>query len=210
VPGVLTVETPANLPASGPAAEPRARATRAAAGWVVVPLEHRHARVAAGIVAVMQAAHEQEAQWLRRPSKPQHLPRVADIQASPCFHWGALAKTGQRLGGMEHTRAADAVAERAALEEASPLGVLVVGPDDEPGPLAIHTLVVHPAAQRQGIARALVQAALLQAPGAVFTVVAATGNTAALALYRSLGFVAYQQGVLGSAQVPIMKLRRPP
>ncbi len=152
-------------------------------GYTLAPLAHQQPDVAAGIVAVLQAAHEQEAQWLQRPSQPQHLPRVADIQASPHLHLGAVQ------GGVV-------------------VGVLVLGPDDEPGQISIQTLAVHPSAQRQGIARALVQETLRRGPGTVFAVAAATGNTAALALYRSLGFVPYRQGLLGSAKMPITKLRR--
>jgi ribosomal protein S18 acetylase RimI-like enzyme len=149
----------------------------------VQPLAHSRAEVAAGILAVMQLAHEQEGRWLQLAHVPPLLETVPAIQASTRFHLGAVR--GDEI-----------------------VGVLVVAPDDEPGQLSIATLVVHPGVQRQGVARRLVQDALARGPGVVFSVSAATANTAAMALYRGLGFVPYRQGVLGPASLPITKLRR--
>ncbi len=151
--------------------------------WTLGPLAHQRDDVAAGILAVLQAAHEQEARWLQRPSQAHSLPTLQQLQRSEHFHLGAVQ--GDRI-----------------------LGVLVVSPDEEPGQLCISTLVVDPSAQRQGIARGLVLDALQRGPGVVFAVSAASGNVAALNLYRSLGFVAYRQGVLGPTQLPITRLRK--
>ena len=87
-------------------------------------------------------------------------------------------------------------------------GVVSVGPDDEPDQLCIGMLVVHPSAQRQGIARALMQDALRRGAGMVYAVATGAANAPALALYRELGFVAYRHGSMGTAQLPLVKLRR--
>lgn len=147
------------------------------------PLAHQRPEVAAGILAVMQLAHEQEGRWLQMTHVPPLLETVPAIQASTRFHLGAVS--GKDI-----------------------VGVLVVAPDDEPGQLSIAALVVHPRVQRQGVARRLLQHALQLGPGVVFSVSAASANAAAMTLYRSLGFVPYRQGVLGPASLPITKLRR--
>ncbi len=149
---------------------------------LVSPLAHQRAELAAGILDVMQAAHAQEAQWLQMTHFPPLRQTVQDIQASTHFHLGAL-------------------------QDGRIVGVLVIAPDEDPGQLSITTLVVHASAQRQGVGRSLVQEALRRGPGVVFAVSAATANTAALALYRGLGFEPYRQGLLGTAQLPITKLR---
>ena len=148
----------------------------------ITPLAHPHAEVAADILALMQLAHAQEADWLQIPNFIPLQQQVQDIQASNHFHLGAVQ--GERL-----------------------VGVLVIAPDDEPGQLGITTLVVHPSAQRQGVGRSLVQDALQRGPGVVFAVTAATANTAAMGLYRGLGFVPYRQGLLADV-LPVPKLRR--
>ena len=148
----------------------------------VTALAHPRAEVAAQILALMQAAHAQEAEWLHRPRLSVPPQALQDIQASSHFHLGALL--GERI-----------------------VGVLVIAPDDEPGQLCISTLVVHAGMQRHGVGRSLVQDALRRAPGVVFSVTAASANAAALGLYGGLGFVPYRQGLLADT-LPITKLRR--
>ena len=135
----------------------------------------------------MQLAYAQEAALLQVQQKLQHFvpldTTVEDLQRSVEFHLGAFA--GDTL-----------------------LGVVTVGPDDEPDQLCIGMLVVHPSAQRQGIARALMQDALRRGEGMVFTVATAAANSPALALYRELGFVAYRHGSIGAEQLALVKLRR--
>lgn len=155
------------------------------------PLDHRQAAVAGQVHAVMQLAYAQEAALLRVHQGSQHeLPlfpplqtTVADLQRSVEFHIGAFAGDTLR-------------------------GVVTVGPDDEPDQLCIGMLVVHPSAQRQGIARALMQDALQRGQGMVFTVATAAANLPALALYRALGFVDYRRGSMGAEQLALVKLRR--
>ncbi len=148
----------------------------------ITPLAHTRADTAADILRLMQAAHAQEAQWLQMPEFPQLRQTLPQLQASSHFHLGAL-------------------------QDGHIVGVLVIAPDDEPGQLNISTLVVHMQAQRQGVGRSLVQDALRRGPGVVFSVSAASANTAAMALYRGLGFVPYRQGLLAGV-LSITKLRR--
>ena len=164
----------------------------AAAGFLIQPLDHRQRAVAEQIHAVMRPAYAQEAQLLQVQQKLQHFPpletTVEDVQRSVEFHLGAWS--GDSLQG-----------------------VVSVGPDDEPDQLCIGMLVVHHLAQRQGIARALMQDALRRGAGMVYAVATGAANAPALALYRELGFVAYRQGSMGtahmgSAQLALVKLRR--
>ena len=151
------------------------------------PLDHRQAAVAGQVHAVMQLAYAQEAALLQVQNELQHFAplqtTVADLQRSIEFHLGAFA--GDTLQG-----------------------VVTVGPDDEPDQLCIGMLVVHPSAQRQGIARALMQDALQRGQGMVFTVATAAVNLPALALYRELGFVDYRRGSMGDERLALVKLRR--
>jgi ribosomal protein S18 acetylase RimI-like enzyme len=161
-------------------------------------LVHRERPVAERIRAVMALAAAQEAQLLAGadslplldPSLPSVLALIAsavdEIAGDSDFYLGAIdGAQGDAL-----------------------VGVLSVGPDDEAQQLCITVMVVQPTAQRQGIGRRLVQAALARLPGATFSVATTAGNSPALALYRSLGFVPYRHGVIGPNSVPLVKLRR--
>lgn len=149
----------------------------------IAPLAHINAEVAAEIHAVMAAAYAQEAQLLQVRDFPPLAQTIADIQARQEFVIGA------RVSG-------------------ELLGVVCVGPDAEPQQLCITALVVHPKAQRQGIARRLLQAVFARGPSTVFSVATAAGNAPALALYASLGFAVYRRGVIGPEQLALVKLRR--
>ena len=150
----------------------------------VQPLNHRQHAVAGQVHAVMQLAYAQEAALLQVQHFAPLQTTVEQLQRSADFHLGAWR--GDAL-----------------------LGVLSVGPDEERDQLCIGMLVVHPAAQRQGVARALMQDALQRGAGMVFTVTTGAANAPALALYRELGFVAYRRGVMGAEQLALLKLRRP-
>ncbi|WP_130429930.1 GNAT family N-acetyltransferase [Rivibacter subsaxonicus] len=151
----------------------------------IEPLDHREPALASRIHAVLMLAYAQEAKLLQvRHFAP--LDRtVEDIRSSREFFLGALRD--QEL-----------------------LGVVGIGPDDEPGQICIASLVVHPAHQRQGIARALMLEALRRGEGMVFSVSTGAQNAPALALYRELGFVDYRWGTIGAEQLALVKLRRPP
>ena len=150
----------------------------------VQPLDHRQHALAWQVHAIMQLAYAQEAALLQVQHFAPLKTTVEHLQRSADFHLGAWR--GDAL-----------------------LGVLSVGPDDERDQLCIGMLVVHPAAQRQGVARALLQDALQRGAGMVFTVATGAANAPALALYGELGFVAYRRGVMGPEQLALVKLRRP-
>ena len=151
----------------------------------IQPLDHRDPVSAEHIHAVMKLAYAQEARLLGVREFAPMQRSVQDIQAGGEFYLGAFS--GDEL-----------------------LAALSIGPDDEPGQLLICALVVHPAAQRQGIGRLLVQDALRRGAGLVFAVSTAAANGPALALYRSLGFVDYRHGTLGAEALALVKLRRDP
>lgn len=148
-------------------------------------LDHRNPSVAAAMHVVWSLAYAQEAALLGVRHFAPLQRTVQDLQASADFYLGA--------------RVADEL-----------LGVLCIGPDDEPAQLCITALVVHPKAQRQGLGRLLVQDALRRGEGMAFAVATGAGNGPALALYRGLGFAAYRRGTMGPEGVDVVKLRRAP
>jgi ribosomal protein S18 acetylase RimI-like enzyme len=145
-------------------------------------LEHRDPKVAEGVLALLALAHAQEAGLLEVVNAPAFDQTLEGIQQSARIFIGA-----NRAGVL--------------------LGVVALGEDDEPGQINIAVLVVHPGHQRQGIARALLCHVLSQAADTVFSVVAAAGNQAAMALYRGLGFIEYRHGTLGAAAIAVVKLK---
>lgn len=88
------------------------------------------------------------------------------------------------------------------------LGALAVAPDAAAGAWRIGVLVVHPAHQRQGMARALLQQTLASGPASAFVVAVAAGNAPARALYAGLGFEIWRQGQMGPSALPVLDLRR--
>ncbi len=149
----------------------------------VLHINHRDRSVAQRIHAVISLAYAQEARLLRGADFAPMPRTVADIEGSEDFYLGAV-------------RDEDLV------------GVLSIGPDDEPSNLCISSLVVHPRAQRQGVGTLLLGEALARGPGMAFVVSAATGNAPALALYAKFGFAPYRRGVIGADSLPLAKLRR--
>lgn len=156
----------------------------AADAIVLLRLAQGELAVAQEIQEVFALARRQEAAQIGAPPADGSAPQeVRTIMRSANLHLGA------RIGG-------------------ELVGVLSVGPDAEPGQLALTALVVHPRHQRRGVGAALVRDALGRGSGFDFAVVASADNGPALALYRSLGFVEYRRGALGPAQLPVVKLRR--
>jgi ribosomal protein S18 acetylase RimI-like enzyme len=147
------------------------------------PLQHRDQRMAEQIHAVMMLAYAQEAALLQVKHFVPLERAVSEVQASSDFFFGAFI-------------------------DDELLGTIGIGPDDEPDQLCINSLVVHPKAQRQGIGRLLVAAAMRRGAGAVFAVVTAGLNVPALALYGEFGFVEYRRGEIGPERVALVKLRR--
>ncbi len=166
-------------------------------------LAHRERPVAERIQAVIARAAAQEAQLLAAADSLPLLAHTLAHTLAPSLV-SYLALTAQAVDAI----AADSDCYLGAVEGDALVGVLSVGPDDEAQQLCITLLVVQPAAQRQGIGRRLVQAALARLPGATFSVATTAGNAPALALYQALGFVAYRRGVIGPNSLPVLKLRR--
>ena len=148
-------------------------------------LPHRQLKVATQIHAVLMLAYAQEAELLKVQNFPPLQQSAADIQASDEFFLGSF--NDQEL-----------------------IGVVSVRPDDEPGQINIASLVVNPAHQRCGVARALLTNALQRAAGTPFSVSTAAQNAPALALYQQFGFEAYRWGTLGNEGLALVKLRRAP
>lgn len=152
-----------------------------AAGVTITVLDHRDGAVAEQVRHLLSVASAQEAALLGLPPV---ATSAAAVQSSPNLHLGARSAQGALVG------------------------LLCIGADEEPDQLAIHTLVVLPAAQRQGIASALIQDALARGPGLAFAVITAEANAPAVALYARAGFAVYRHGFMGDAGVPVLKLRR--
>jgi ribosomal protein S18 acetylase RimI-like enzyme len=149
----------------------------------IQPLAHRDGPIADGMHALLALAHEQEARVLQLAGPRPPARSSAEIQRSEDYYLGALR--GEQI-----------------------VGILGIGRDDEPGQLCISVLVVHPALQRQGLGRTLVQQALARGPGMAFAVATTAGNAPALSLYHQLGFVVWRHGVIGPDSLPLVKLRR--
>lgn len=132
------------------------------------------------ILALLSSAHQQESR--RIGAEPELQQSIEQITGSAAIHIGALE--GDQL-----------------------IGVVVVGPDEEPSQQELKWLAVREDCQRQGIARALVQQ-VLSSGIANFAVTVAADNVSALALYTSLGFLPYRRGSLGMQRIPVVKLRR--
>ncbi len=151
-------------------------------GLRIAALDHRDNEVAVRMLAVWLPAYRQEAALLHASAFPALERSAADFQSGDEHFLGALQ--GTEL-----------------------LGCLGLVPDDEPDQACISSLVVHPRHQRQGVARALLQAALALYAGRVVAVSTGALNAPALALYRSAGFQVYRHGVIGPEALPLVKLR---
>ncbi len=148
----------------------------------VQPLQHQDPAVAQQIHAVWAQAYAQEARLLGLSDFPPLQRTVAELQAD------GDAYLGVRISG-------------------TLVGALAFGPDPEGGQLLVSVLVVAPAAQRQGVARALLKHLLGLAGPWPVAVATAQANRPAVLLYESLGFVAYRQGIVGPDALAIVKLR---
>jgi GNAT superfamily N-acetyltransferase len=140
--------------------------------------------VAQQVHRVLTQAYTQEAQLLGLPDFRPLQRSVADLQADTEAYLGAFVQ-GELAGA------------------------LAFGPDPEGGQLLVSLLVVAPAFQRRGVARALMARVLKLAGPWPVAVATAQANTPAVLLYQGLGFQAYRQGTVGPDALPITKFRYP-
>ena len=148
----------------------------------IEPLSHQDPSVAGQMHSLLVLAYAQEAKLLQVKDVAPLDRTPEDIRMSTNYYLGAL-------------------------EENELVGLLGLGPDDEPEQINISWLVVHPAQQRRGIGKQLLNDALRRGSGMTFSVSTGANNVAALALYRALGFVAYRNGTIGPKVLPLVKLR---
>lgn len=137
-----------------------------------------------------------------RPLEERDLAEAAAIEASAPDAWSESALRGslqaQREGGAARLfaaewRRAEAGTPGGETTPAAPALAGVAAFQCAAGAASLDTLTVAPAFRRQGVARALLQAALqsLCAEGAVFCFLEVReSNAPAIALYKSLGFTA--------------------
>ena len=104
---------------------------------------------------------------------------------------------------------ADREAYLGGFESGRLVAAVAFGPDVDEPQLLVSSLVVEPAFQRRGIGRALMAEVLRLAADWPVAVSTALENTPALALYDSLGFVAYRWGSIGPSSLQLVKLRWP-
>ncbi len=121
--------------------------------------------------------------WTIRPARPEDLPRCAAIEATAPDPWTESQLAEELAGGFGRLFV--------ACRDGQVQGLAVF--QLAAGEASLNALTVDPAVRRQGAGRALLTGALaaLRAEGAhrCFLEVRA-GNTAARALYESLGFAA--------------------
>ena len=148
-------------------------------------VDHKDARVASQIHAVLMPAYAQEAALLRASDFPPLDRTAEDVQL----------EVGRYLAAVD----ADLI-----------VGALRYEPDEEPGQMLIGSLVVLPTHQRQGIASALISELLRLQGQRVLAVSTGAGNAPAIGLYRRFGFKEYRFGTIGPEALPLVKLRRVP
>lgn len=162
---------------------PGSRLSRPAVLLACAPVDLKEGHLARCLHEVYALAHAQESRLLAPSAEPSQPWSAEQFQCSGLFCLGALR--GEAW-----------------------VGAVCIGPDDDSNQLSIALLFVHPAHQRQGIARQLLHDLLTRSQGMVLSVAVAAANKPALALYASLGFVGYRHGTIGAGEVPMLKLRR--
>ncbi|MEK1907872.1 MAG: GNAT family N-acetyltransferase [Pseudomonas sp.] len=139
-------------------------------------LDNRDAELAAAINRLQLAAYRQEGDLLGIRDFPPLRENIRDVQLSSAAFFGAF---------MDEQLA----------------GILCTEPRD--GDIRITSLTVAPEHQRQGIARALVCHVARTFSCQRLYVSTSSRNVPGIALYRVLGFVAYQQRHAGPERVEI-------
>ena len=150
----------------------------------VEALEQSRAGVAECVHAVQMAAYTQEAELIEAVGFPPLERTVEQVRSSNEQVWGALA--GNTL-----------------------VGVIAIELNGEGSP-SVSSLVVAPAWQRRGIARELLLHVLRRFGSSELQVQTAARNTPALSLYLSCGFAVIRKWVVGSPELELVRLARPP
>ncbi len=147
-------------------------------------VDHRMPDMARQLHAVQMAAYAQEAALLGATWFPPLERTVQGVQAS------------------DETFVAAFVGDALA-------GAIGTGPDPDGLGTNIASLVVLPQFQRQGIATALMDAALSAHGGGEMTVQTGAKNAPALALYARTGFYELRRWLVGREPLELVKLLRP-
>ncbi len=150
----------------------------------VKPVDHHDPAMAAAIHAVQMAAYTQEARLLGARQFPPLERTVRDIQISTENYF-------------------------AAFDNKILVGVVSLGPGEDPKVKNIASLVVTPARQREGIANLLLQMVLEQYGAGPITVQTAAKNLPALELYAKFGFVECKRWSVGAEALELVRLHHP-
>lgn len=151
---------------------------------VVKAIDQRDRALAERIHVIQMAAYSQEAKLLGAISFPPLQRTIADIERSG----------GRFLG---------------AYLDGTLVGVIALESDSSSAGMDISSLVVLPAFQRRGVARALLSSVVGDFSSRALTVSTALQNAPALALYAQFGFVEVGRRLVGSEELPVAQFRRP-
>jgi GNAT superfamily N-acetyltransferase len=147
-------------------------------------MDHQALACAQSLHALQQISYAQEAALLQAKHFPPLLRTLEQLMVSEEVFLGAFAEN--ILVGAISTE------------------------HDTQGDLIIASLVVHPAQQRQGIARALLRATLQSARTKPIHVATGARNTPVLRLYASLGFIEKKRWMVGEEALELVALTRAP
>ena len=151
----------------------------------VVQVNHRSSDTAQRIHRVQMLAYAQEAQLLGAIDFPPLRRTIEDIRT--CQEDFIVAMVDDEL-----------------------VGAISVEPDSEGMGTNIASLVVVPAFQRRGVARALLAEVLRRYGAGTLTVQTGARNEPALSLYAQSGFVEVRRWFVGPEQLELVKLHRAP
>ena len=151
---------------------------------VVAQIDHRNRAVAERIHAIQIAAYSQEATLLGAVSFPPLQRSIADIERSDERFFGAYL-------------------------DATLVGVIALEGKPSSAGMVISSLVVLPAFQRRGVARAMLSTIVGNFSSGALTVSTALQNAPALALYAQFGFVEVRRHLAGAEELPVAEFRRP-
>lgn len=145
-------------------------------------VDHRDPAIAESLAALRRAAYAVEAAWLGARDFPPARVSAAEV-------------------------AAEDAEVHAAFDHAVLVGALSLEPLPG-GARLVASLVVAPEHHRRGIGRALVAHVVARHGGEPLAVSTGAANVAAIALYRSFGFVESLRRRVGTEPIDVVELRR--